>query len=135
MLPRNWIVIVVIIGMLISASAFWIGAWQDKYSPIENANLSSSYNKITDMAATSNAMQTKLQSDTQPQTIGWLDFIVTGGYQVLVSVLSVPLILIGFLREAAGEFGIPEVFVNGFVVLITIGAIFGILGALFRRKI
>lgn len=133
--PRNWIVLVVIIGMLLAASSYWINAWQDKYTPIESANLSSSYNKIDEMTNTANEMQNKLKSDTQPQTIGWLDFIVNGGYQALVSVLSVPLILVGFLNDVGATFGIPSVFINGLIVLITVAAVFGILSAIFRRKI
>jgi len=135
LLPRQGIQIVIIIGMLIFAVSSIISGWNDRYSQIENSEDYSSYNSINDMATASNEMQNKLKSDTQPQTIGWLDFIVTGGYQVLISTLSIPLTLGSFVYDIGGEFNIPNTYITGFVVLIAIGAIFGIIGALFRRKV
>lgn len=134
MLARNWIIIVVLIGMLFTASTYWIGAWNDKYSPIENSNFSNSYNSINEMSSTVNQMETKLQADTKITGIGFLDFIVNGGYQVLINVLSIPSILTGFINDVGGQFGIPRVYIDGFIVIIIVSAIFGVIGAIFRRK-
>lgn len=134
LLARNWIVLVVMIGMLVAASSYWISAWQDKYSPIEPANLSTSYNAIAQVTADTDVLESKLQSETKATGIGFLDFIAQGGYNVLLAVLAVPNILKGFVVDVGGELGIPSVYVNGFVVLISVGAIFGIIGAIFRRK-
>ena len=135
-LPRNLIVIVVLIGMIIVASSYWINAWEDKYHPIEAPNLSSSYNAITEVKTSTDVMEKKLQPEEKDAIIqiGWLDFIVTGGYQVLISVLSVPVIIVGFVFDLTAEFGIPTIYRDGVIVLITVGAVFGIVGALFRRK-
>jgi len=134
LLPRNWIVLVVMIGMLIVASSFWIGAWEDKYTPIESSQNLSSYNSLSEVASSTDAIEGKLQSETKATGVGFLDFIVQGGYNVLLSVLSVPGILKTFVSDAGGEFGIPRVYVDGFIILISVGAVFGIIGAIFRRK-
>lgn len=134
LLPRNWIVIVVIIGMLITASAYWIGAWEGKYTPIESANLSSSYNQISQVASDTDIMESKFQPDKIPTGLGTLDFIMQGGYNVLLSVLSVPKILSGFVFDVSGEFGIPAPYRDGLIILISVGAIFGVIAAIFRMR-
>lgn len=133
LLPRNWIVLVVIIGMLLAASSFWINEWQDKYISIESANLTS-YTSMSEISGTVNTMESKLQAETKATGIGFLDFIVQGGYNVLLSIISVPIIIKNFVSDVGGQFGIPRIFIDGFIILITVGAIFGIIGAIFRRK-
>jgi hypothetical protein len=134
LLPRNWIVLVVIIGMLITSSSYWIGAWEDKYNSIEPSNLSSSYNQISQVAIDTDTMESKFQPDKIPTGLGTLDFIMQGGYNVLLSVLSVPKILSGFIFDLTGEFGIPETYRNGIIILISVGAIFGVIAAIFRFR-
>jgi hypothetical protein len=134
LLPRTWIVLIVIIGMLVVASSYWMTSWNDKYTPIESGEINQSYNSIQEMASVTDTLESKLQAETKATGIGFLDFVVQGGYNVLIAVLTVPNILRGFVIDAAGEFGIPQVYVDGFIILIAVGAIFGILGAIFRRK-
>lgn len=134
LLPRNWIVLVVLIGMLVVASSYWIGAWEDKYTPIEPSNLSSSYNAISSVASSTNVMESKFQPEKAPTGLGTLDFILQGGYNVLLSVLSVPKIISGFVFDLSGEFGIPTPYRDGLIILISVGAIFGVIAAIFRMR-
>jgi hypothetical protein len=133
MLPRNWIVLVVVIGMLLAASSYWITAWQDIYASIESANLTS-YTSMSEIAGVVDNMESKLQSETKATGVGFLDFIVQGGYNVLLSIISVPITIKNFVSDVGGQFGIPPIFINGVIILISVAAIFGIIGSIFRRK-
>jgi len=135
MLPRNWIIIVVLIGMLFVASSYWISAWQDKYVPLEAANLTQSFNAIDEMSLVTDSLEGKMQSETKATGIEFLDFIVQGGYNVLIAVLAVPNVLREFVVGLGDQFGIPRVFRDGLIILIAVAAIFGIIVAIFRRKV
>lgn len=134
--PRQWIIMIVSIGLLFAASAYWINAWEGKYNQMEGSNLSDSYNSISEMAELTETMSTNIQPESKSITsIGFLDFIVSGAYNALIAVLKAPNILKNYAYEAAGSFGIPRVYVDGLVILIAVGAIFGVISAVFRRKV
>ena len=133
-LPRNLIIIVVLISLLMVSATYWISEWQDKYSPIEPANIYSSYSSLEGITTSVDTIESKLQAETKATGVGFLDFIVQGGYNVLLSVLSIPNTLRLFVGDIGAQFGIPRVYIDGFIILISVGTIFGIIGSIFRRK-
>ena len=133
-LPSHWVGLIVMIGMIVVASTYWIGAWDNKYSQLESSDSLESYNKISEAAILQDSMESTLQADKKANVLDYLDFVVNGAYQVLKITLSIPLTLIIFIKDAAGQFEIPQPYVDGVVILISAAALFGVIGAIFRRR-
>ena len=133
-LPSHWVGLIVMIGMIVVASTYWIGAWDNKYSQLESSDSLESYNKISEAAILQNSMESTLQADKKANVLDYLDFVVNGAYQVLKITLSIPLTLIIFIKDAAGQFEIPQPYVDGVIILISAAALFGVIGAIFRRR-
>lgn len=135
MLMRNWIVIGVLISMIFISAGTWINTWDDIY--YENGTTTSNvstYNYIGELGGITDDLEGELQSDNKPVTIGFLDFVITGGYNILVAIIQVPRIMLGVVYDAGANFGIPTIYITGFIILISVALIFGIVGAIFRRK-
>lgn len=132
--PRNWIIIGIMVSMMFVISATWITNWQGIYYANDSVQDLSSYNYISDLGVKTDAMQRSLSSDDSVSALGFLDFVVKGAYNALLAVLTVPNLFVALIKDMALTYGIPEVLVNGFLVLVAVALIFGIIGVVFRRR-
>jgi len=134
MTPRNWIVIGILVSMMFVVVGSWITTWSPIYYANDIAQDLSSYNYISDLGLKADAMQGSLSADDSVSALGFLDFVVKGAYNALLAVLTVPNLFVALIRDMASTYGIPKPLVDGFLILMTVALIFGIISAVFRRK-
>lgn len=136
MLPRNWIILGVFISMIFVGVGTLVDTWDAVYFANDTIqNYSSTYNYISNLSTITEPLEKELDPSTSKTfSLGFLDFIATGSYNVLVAILSAPKIFLGLIGDISSLYLIPDVYKNGFLILITVALVFGIIGVIFRRK-
>jgi hypothetical protein len=135
MLPRNWIIIGVLISMIFISAGTWISTWSDIYYQNDTTqDYGSTYNYISNLTIATEPLEGYIQSDKKQFSLGFLDFITIGAYNVVSAIISIPKIFFGLIKDAGAIYGIPQDYIDGFFILLTVSVIFGILGVVFRRK-
>jgi len=134
MLARNWIVIAVMISFIFISAGTWINQWDGIYYENDTTENFTSYNYLDRIAIETDSLESSLQSENKASNIGFLDFVINGGYNILITIMGIPTMLLGLVYYAGAEMGIPDSYVTGFIILMTSALVFGIVSAIFRRK-
>jgi hypothetical protein len=135
MLPRNWIILGVFISFIFIITGTLIGSWSPIYFQNDTTqDFGTTYNYISNLSTATAPLEGYLQSDKKTFSLGFLDFVIQGSYNVIVAIMSVPKIFLGIIGDFGSMYGIPKVYIDGVLILITISLVFGIIGTIFRRK-
>lgn len=132
--PRNWIIMGILVSMIFVVAGTWISTWQPIYYANDTSKNLSSYNYITDLSVKTSSLQDSLSADSNAVTIGYLDFVIKGAYNVLNAVTAIPKMFVAGIRDVGSMYGVPDILIDGFITLMAVGLIFGIIGVIFRRK-
>jgi len=131
-IPREWPISIVLFSMMIVGAFFMMSNVYGNYD-VTPLDMPDSFDKIAEINEQASAMQTKLEA-SGASPIGFLEYISTGAWQSLKLITNTIPLTAGIVEETGQQFGVPRFFIFGFLTLVTISIVFGIISAVFRRK-
>ena len=132
LLPRDVLISLVIFGMFMTGFFVIIGSMYGSYGTPYN-DTSSNYDQISQITASTNAMQTSLKS-SGASPIGFLEYISSGAWSSLILFLNSGTIISSVITQIGNDYNIPPVFILSFMAIAMISIIFGIISSIFRKK-
>lgn len=131
-LPRDILINLVMFGMFIGGAFIIVGGMFGSYGTtyVDNSTL---YNKIADVSDDVQIM-TNSVSSSGASPVGFLEYISTGAWQSLKLIINSGSIIASVVEAIGTEYGIPSVFIFGFITIVSITIIMGIVSAIFRKK-
>lgn len=133
MIPRDILVSLILFSVFIVATAGLIGSVYPLYGA-SNVSMSNTYNTVTDVSNDLNTMQSKVEA-SGASPVGFLEYISTGAWQALKLTTNSIGIFKAIIEDIGNEFGVPPIFIVGFIAIFTIIVIFTIISAIFRNKV
>ena len=95
---------------------------------------STTYNKIADISIQTDTMKTSLEN-SGTSVVGDILLFPKGVWESIKLTFSSGLIIKDTAESAANEYNIPTIFVGGFITIVMITIIFGIISAIVRKKV
>jgi len=137
MLVRDYLIILVMITMSVTAIVMFIGDANNNYGTNIDTSYNVTYNKIAQTETLTNQVQQSINEESKIGFLGLLDFLVSGAWKALKVMLGSISIFGDMIKDLGNALGFSKnnPLVNGFSLIITIGLLFAILSAIFRRKI
>ena len=133
MLPRDVLISIIIFGMFMSGAFIILGGLYGSYGTPYTDN-SSIYNKITSITNNTNQMQDSLKA-SGASPVGFLEYISSGAWSSLILFINSGSIIAGVITSIGNDYNIPPVFILSFIAIVSITIIFGVISAIFRKKI
>lgn len=133
MLPRDIIISIVLFSMFIGAMFLITGDMFNSYGVPKTYN-STVYNKIADVSTQTDTMKSSIEN-SGTSVIGDILLFPKGVWESIKLTISSGSIIGSTAEEAANEYNIPTIFIGGFVVIVMVTIIFGIISAIVRKKV
>jgi len=121
----------ILFSMFIVGAFSLIGEIYPSYSSATNySDSNSSYNVINNITSDINIMQNQT-TDSSSSDFGF----ALGAWQAVKLLWHAPSLISSIVNAIAIEFGIPSIFISGFLAIIGIIVAFIIIGAVFRKSV
>lgn len=133
MIPRDILISMILFSMFIVATAAVIGSIYPYYGS-SAVNMSSSYNQVNSITSDLETMQSKIEA-SEASPVGFLEYISAGAWAALKLTTNSISLFKAIVEDIGAEFGIPTIFIYGFIGIFTIIIIFSIISAIFRNKV
>jgi len=132
-IPRDVIISMILFSMFIVATAGIIGSIYPSYGA-SNVTMSATYNQADKITTDLQTMQNQVEA-SGASPVGFLEYISTGAWVALKLTTNSIGYFTAIVTDVGAEFGVPTIFVYGFIAIFTVVVIFGILSAIFRSKV
>jgi len=133
MIPRDILISIIMFSVFVVGAFLIVGSMFGSYG-VPYSDNSTIYNKISEVTATTNIMQDSLSS-SGASPVGFLEYISTGAWQSLKLLINSGAIIKAVIESIGNEYNIPSVFILGFMAVVSITILFGIISAIFRKKV
>ena len=131
-LPRDILISIVLFGMFIGGLFLITGEMFSSYG-IPTTYNSTVYNKIADISTQTDTMRTAIEN-SGTSVVGDILLFPKGVWESIKLVLSSGGIIGSVVNSISTDYGIPSIFTFGFITIVMITIIFGILSAIMRKK-
>jgi hypothetical protein len=132
---RDYLIILVFIGIFVGGSALIIGDLSNSYSVPADTSFNKTFNKINNVVNLTEDIKEGIGSKTDVGFIGILDVVISGAWKSVKLMVSSISIFNDLTKDLGNILNIPTLFITAFALLIVIGIIFGIISTAFRRKV
>jgi hypothetical protein len=95
---------------------------------------SSAYNQISAISADTGVMQNSLTNSGAPSSVGFLEYIVTGGWSSLLLLFHSGTFVSNIVYSISADYGVPSIFSFGLITIVSITILFAIISIIFRKK-
>lgn len=135
MLPRTYLYALIAVAVLAIASFSLINEGGEELgvsTPIDSTFL----DKTANIKVMAEDLNVKVAGGGQPSSIGFLDFIVNGAWEALLTLFTLPGLFQSMIESATMELGLGgytwliSLIIYAFIISIT----FAVISAIFRRK-
>jgi len=130
--PRDLLINLVMFSMFVVGAFIIYGGMASDYG-VPYSDNSSVYNKIADVSGNVNIMQSSISS-SGASPVGFLEYISTGAWQSLKLIINSGGLISAMATQVGNDYNIPPVFILGFITIMSIVIIFGIISAIFRKR-
>lgn len=112
------------------ATAGIIGSIYPSYGA-GDVSMSATYNQADKITTDLNTMQSKVEA-SGASPVGFLEYISTGAWTALKLTTNSIGYFTAIVTDIGSEFGIPTIFIYGFIGIFTTIVIFSVISAIFR---
>jgi len=132
LLPRDILICIVLFGMFIGGAFLIVGGMFGSYG-IPYSDNSSVYNKVAEIYSSTDSMKNSI-SNSGVSTIGDVLLFPKGVWESIKLVINSGSIITGMVEAIGNDYNIPPIFIFGFITIVTITIIFGIISSIMRKK-
>lgn len=133
MIPRDILISVILVSMFVVGAGLFLGDMGSRYAVQYDNNWSNTYNAVNNISSDLNTQRNSLQA-TGASPVGFLEYISTGAWQALTMLFNSSYLIKAMVEDFGNRLNIPTIFIGGFLAIVTIGIVFALISAIFRRK-